>query len=366
MSMRDAAVSYDEAAQSVAILRPRLLRMLSCIVHLHGGDPARLCAGLGFSHQDLNDPERRFSFRQLGEMLRRTLRALPDPGVLIRAAGEAKVTAYDTLGLAQLSCPRLREALELGVEFQRLAGLPADVSFEEEGDEFSSILDEWYHDPEIGPFLIELTCAFVVNHLRLLLGRFVPLRVELAYPATPGRAAYRELFECPVIFGAPRNRIVGRRAWLDEALTTHDRLTHDSLVVDLRRAVVAQPSDLLEAVGQALRKNLRNPPSVAELAASMHMSERSLRRRLADMEVKVRDLLAQVRTEVARRLLLDPDRSVAEVADLVGFSSPENFRRALRRWTGACPSALRAQRRMLADSAPLLAVQALPGRGEDA
>lgn len=367
MSMRDATVSPQEAAQSVAILRPRLLRMLSCIVHAHGGDPARLCAGLGFSHQDLNDPARRFSFRQLGEMLRRTLRALPDPLVLIRAAGEAKITAYDTLGLAQLSCPRLREALELGVEFQRLVGIPADVSLEEEGDEYSSVLDEWYHDPEIGPLLIEMTCAFVVNHVRLLLGRsFVPLRLELAYPATPRRAAYRELFDCPLVFGAPRNRIVGRRALLDEALPTHDRLTHDSLVVDLRRAVVAQPSDLLEAVGQALRKNLRHPPSVTELAASVHMSERSLRRRLADMDVNVRDLLAQVRTEVARQLLLDRNRSVAEVADLVGFSSPENFRRALRRWTGACPSALRAESRMLADPAPMLAVQALHGGGEDA
>jgi AraC-like DNA-binding protein len=264
--------------------------------------------------------------------------------VLIRAAGEAKITAYDTLGLAQLSCPRLREALQLGVEFLRLAGLPADVSLEEQGDEFSSVLDEWHHDAEIGPLLIEMTCAFVVNHLRLLLGRsFVPIRLELTYPATPARTAYRELFDCPVIFGAPRNRIVGRRELLDEVLTTRDRLTYDSLVADLRRAVVAQPSDLLEAVGQALRKNLRNPPSVAELAASVHMSERSLRRRLADMEVSVRDVLAQVRTAQARRLLLDQDRSVAEVADLVGFSSPENFRRAMRRWTGTSPSALRAE-----------------------
>jgi AraC-like DNA-binding protein len=367
MSMRDAIVGYDEVAQSVAILRPRLPRLLSCIVHLHGGDPARLCAGLGFSHQDLNDPERRFSFRQLGEMLRRTLRALPDPGVLIRAAGEAKITAYDMLGLAQLSCPRLREALELGVEFQRLAGMPADLSLEESGAEFSFILDEWYHDPEIGPFLIEMTCAFVVNEIGLMLGRkFAPVRVELAYPTTPGRAAYRELFDCRVIFGAARNRIVGRRALLDEALTTHDRLTHDSLVVDLRRAVVAQPGDLLEAVGHALRKNLRNPPSVTELAASMHMSERTLRRRLADMEVNVRDLLAQARIAVARRLLHDQHRSVAEVADQVGFSSPESLRRALRRSTGARPGALRPDRRMLADSDRVLAVQALPGSGEGA
>jgi AraC-like DNA-binding protein len=344
MSMRDATASHEEAAQSAAILRPRLLRMLSCMVHVHGGDPARLCAGLGFSHHDLNNPERRFSFRQFGEMLRRTLRALPDPAVLIRAAGESKITAYDMLGLAQQSCPRLREALELGVEFQRLAGMPADLSLEEEGAEFSFMLDEWHHDPEIGPLLIEMTCAFVINEIGLLLGRrFAPMRVELACPATPGRAAYRELFDCPVIFGAPRNRIVGRRELLDEALTTHDLLTHASLVVELRRAVVAQPSDLLEAVGQALRKNLRDPPSVTELASSMHMSERTLRRRLADMEVNVRDLLAQVRIAVARQLLHDPDRSVGEVADLVGFSSPKNFRRALRRWTGACPSALRAE-----------------------
>lgn len=378
MRMGSSVVSYEEAAQSVAILRPRLMRLLCCIVHAHGGDPARLCAGLGFTYEDLNDPERRYSFRQLGEMMRRCLRALPDPLVLVRAASQATITAYDLLGLAQMSCPRLREALALGVQFQRLAGIPADLSLQEEGDEFFFTLDDWYNDPELGPFLIVMTCAFSINEMGLLLGRrFRPSRIELAHPPSPAGAACAELFGCPVVSGAERTRVVGPRALLDERLPTHDRLTHDSVLVHLDRAAFGQQGDLLEAVGHALRRNLCDPPSAADVAASMHMSERSLRRRLDEAGVSFRDLLAQVRTAVAAQLLQEGHRSVADVADLVGFASPENFRRAFRRWTGHSPSALRTEReealpvgtspatrgRKLADSAPHVADSPLPAPG---
>lgn len=55
------------------------------------------------------------------------------------------------------------------------------------------------------------------------------------------------------------------------------------------------------------------------------------------------------RMEVAARLLIDSDRTVADVGDLVGYTDPAAFRRAFKRWTGGlAPGPFRARMRTIA------------------
>jgi len=334
------------AACEVAFMRPRLLRVISYVVRQAGGDPERLCLGLGFSTTDLNDADSRYSLRQLAEFVKRASRVLPDAKeILLHAASNATITQYDVLGFGQLSCATLGEALELGIEFQRLFGMAADLALERGRKEFRFTLDDWFQDAEVGPFFIELACAFTINEISLLLGRrFVPVRVEFAHGMSPRRVDFPRVFGCPVVFDAPRTCIVGPVVLLDTRLATYDRLTHDGLVVKLRRESVAYQSDLLEAVGHMLRKDLRSPPSIAEVAERMHMSERSLRRRLHEGGISFRELLARVRAATSAEMLRHGRLTVEEVAELVGFSSAEHLRRAFKRWTGKPPSALKQPR----------------------
>ena len=330
-------------ACEVAFMRPRMLRVIAYVVRQSGGDPERLCMGLGFSAADLNDANSRYSLRQIAEFLKRTDKVFP--GVretLLRSASQARITQYDVIGFAQLSCATLGEAIELGIEFQRLFGLAADLSLERGRKEFRFTLDEWLEDAEAGPFLIELVCAFIINEFRLLLGRpFSPLRVELAYPPTPWRATFPKLFGCPVVLDARQTCIVGALDLLDARLPTYDPLTRDGLIEKLRHESVAYQSDLLEIVGHMLRKDLRAPPGIAEVAARLHMSERSLRRRLDDAGISFRDLLGRIRAATSMELLRNGRATVEEVAELVGFSNAANLRRACKRWTGQSPGAIK-------------------------
>jgi len=333
-------------ACEVAFIRPRLLRVLCYVVRQAGADVDRLCLGLGFAPADLNDARRRFSPRQVTEFVKRAAQVMPEmKEILLRSAAGATITQYDLLGFAQLSCPTLREAMEVGMEFQRLAGMPADLGLESDGKEFRVTLDEWFPDGETGAFLVDVACAFLVKEMSLLLGRpFVPLRVEFAYAASPWRASYPRLFGCPVVFNARQTSIVGPVELLDTPLPTQDRLTREGLVERLRQDSVAYQSDLLEMVGHMLRRDLRNPPTIAEVAKRIHMSERSLRRRLQDAGISYRDLLGRMRAATAAEMLKHGRFTVEEVAELVGFSNADNLRRAFRRWTGKLPGAVKRAR----------------------
>ena len=54
-------------------------------------------------------------------------------------------------------------------------------------------------------------------------------------------------------------------------------------------------------------------------------------------------LLDDTRSELARQYLADPRRSLAEVADQLGFSDQSNLFRACKRWFGMPPGQYRQQ-----------------------
>ena len=68
------------------------------------------------------------------------------------------------------------------------------------------------------------------------------------------------------------------------------------------------------------------------------MSTRSLRRQLRAEETSYRQILDDVRCELAQRYLAEEQRPVEEVAFALGFSDGSAFHKAFRRWTGESPT----------------------------
>ncbi len=78
-----------------------------------------------------------------------------------------------------------------------------------------------------------------------------------------------------------------------------------------------------------------------EIANSIHISQRSLQRRLKEQGLSFTQLLANTRSELGLQYVRDPQRSFNEIAFLLGFSEPGNFIRAFKRWHGKSPSEYR-------------------------
>ena len=99
-----------------------------------------------------------------------------------------------------------------------------------------------------------------------------------------------------------------------------------------------------EGQGRLLGANLAADPKLAAIAARLHVSERTLRRQLSQEGTSFHAIHDRLRIERALALLQEPKTSIAAVGAQVGFRDPREFRRAFKRWTGAPPSAARAQR----------------------
>jgi AraC-like DNA-binding protein len=88
----------------------------------------------------------------------------------------------------------------------------------------------------------------------------------------------------------------------------------------------------------------RGDASLAVVARALHVSARSLQRRLGERGTSFQALVDDARRAMAEELLGGQHASVTETAFAVGFADVPAFTRAFRRWTGTPPSAWSGRR----------------------
>lgn len=94
-------------------------------------------------------------------------------------------------------------------------------------------------------------------------------------------------------------------------------------------------------VSAMLRSHSLPLPTLGEIAESLHVSERTLNRRLQYEETSFRELRGQAIDRLARQYLEETDLSVEAIAALLGYQDAANFRRAFRKRMGLTPGQFR-------------------------
>ncbi len=83
--------------------------------------------------------------------------------------------------------------------------------------------------------------------------------------------------------------------------------------------------------------------SITRAARRQDISVRTCQRRLAAAGLVYSRLVDEVRFDTARRLLDDPNMTLAEISAALGYAHPTKFTRAFERWTGLAPSVYRRE-----------------------
>jgi len=174
-----------------------------------------------------------------------------------------------------------------------------------------------------------------------------PLAVELTTPQpSPGsEARYEKAFGLMPQFAQRASRIL-----LTEADMLSDIPTHNPSLWAMHERLVENELDQLghslasTRVRTEIARTLHTgEPRRDDIAARLHMTDRTLQRRLQAESATYQQLLDDTRCELARQYLSDPRRNLTEVADLLGFADQSNMFRACKRWFGMPPSQYRAQ-----------------------
>ncbi len=256
---------------------------------------------------------------------------------------------FGVLGHAWLVSPTLADGLQRIADYYALVGERG--TFDIERDATGVTVRFWGHrgNPaslDVAAVVVDIVLAVLIDMCRYNAGDALrPLRVTLRRRRPEGSDAHALLFGCPVEFESSENSVtisaedarrplsVGNR----RLASLFDRLLADELaqarredVVAHCRAVIAHrlPSGRFDAAG---------------VAGALHLTPRTLQRRLATAGTSFQRLLDDVRRNLALDYLDDLRRPLTEVAFLLGFRELSSFTRAFRRWAACTPSHYRAR-----------------------
>src|SRR5215472_5954064 len=262
-----------------------------------------------------------------------------DPAVGLKLGTEERVERYDPIKLAALSARSFRDAIERSARYKQLT-CPEKIRLLERGDE-CTIKFVWLlaHEQE-PPLLVDVCFAWILTLGQRGTGRPLrPKRVEFQRALTH-REMYEAHFRCPVKFKTKQNALTFNRSDIDLPFVTYN--------ADLLATVAPQlEAELSEQLGQKtfseqakgiLKQLLAGQcPRIKDLARELHLSPRTLQRRLTEQSITFQRLLDEARRELARHYLRHSSRELNETAYLLGYEDANSFFRAFQHWEGTSP-----------------------------
>jgi AraC-like DNA-binding protein len=347
MSESVGARSGDQSHHSFLASMGHMFRRL---LELHGLDAVGLAGRAGVDLAVIAAPGARIAVDKMDALLRVAIPLVRDPAFGLQAARCWHPSELGVLGYAWLSSSTLRTGLERAVRYSRLIGDRGMTEIEDTRQGLKVRFSAKRGNPAVVPVaavLVDIVMALLFDLCRMNAGAALrPVAVTLRRAKPDPADAYARFFGCPVQFGGPENAFVLSVNDADRPLPSANRqlaATFDRMLTE--ELARLDKSDVVSQCRAAVLEYLSSGEGSAEEAAKqLHMSPRTLQRKLADANTTYLQLVDDTRKDLALRYIEDPRRSITDITFSLGFSQPSAFTRAFRRWTGHSPSDYRATR----------------------
>ena len=255
---------------------------------------------------------------------------------------------YGVIGHALLSSGTIRQVLELFIRYQRMTGPLLGVSMHTERRLTIIRRHNLLALGALQEFAVEEFLSSWVAVIASLTGRpFKPSEVRVSYSKPAHWRQYAAVLKCPVLFDSMAVELRFDSAWLDLQLSFADPATAE-LCRERCEQLLAQldsQSELAEEVRRGLIASPGEFPGIEQVAERLHLSVRTLRRRLAADGTSFRALDREIRHALALQYLRATDLPIKQIAYLVGYDDPANFARAFQGWARARPRDSRHDKR---------------------
>jgi len=189
--------------------------------------------------------------------------------------------------------------------------------------------------------------TIICNLMRALCGEsWAPSEVLFSHSRPEDTRPYESFFRAPVIFGADADALVFPEHWLQHPLPNPDKRQHDATVSRLNTIEASMGIDLLEEIRSVARPLVVSQScKVEQIASILSMHPRTLNRRLKSLNTSFREIVGEIRYELAKQMLTDDGLSIIKISNTFGYADASEFTRAFRRWSGMTPSAWRIQKK---------------------
>lgn len=272
-----------------------------------------------------------------------------DPLIGLKLGVETKTERFHPMAIAALSTENFKAAVEHMARYKKLTA-PEEI-LSELSDEQFRVSFRWLLAVDAEPQVLADYCfSWMVTLARHGTGtQLKPVRIEYVHARKHQRTLSRH-FGCEVVEGAPQNAIVFHASDALAPFVTRNTELLDLLAPQFEEQLrqAKEEDSFVELVRRTIQDKLTGQrPSVEVISQALHISPRTLQRRLQESGSSYQRVLDEARHLMARYYLGNSALELNEAAYLLGFEDPNSFGRAFRGWEGIPPSDWREAQRNL-------------------
>ena len=310
----------------------------------HAIDPVGLLAEAGIRDVRLADPDARFPLAALDALWDRAAARVGDPDLGLHLAGAVEPGSFGLLSFLGTASPSLGEALHRVMRYFRLLSDGSRYQLHV-CDGVATITAS--QDTEPGPPVrqrVEFTLTVLHCYIQRAIADWQVLDVFFEH-AAPARLDEH----CRIYGRVPRFEGGHSGFSFDSALLRRPLATGNPTLANLLEQLAAHlladhPATMTVAATLReliIRDGFAQEHTLASAARQLHLSARTLQRRLREEGTTHHKIVDGARKALASRMIAQPGVGIAEVAFALGFSESRALHRAFKRWTGVTPTAYR-------------------------
>ena len=277
-------------------------------------------------------------------LYRRAADTTGQPDIGLQVGAQLGISDLGLFGRYVSEAPTLGNALVRSKDTIRFHETCSDVRFEYTGKDIRFIYQccgqsnvGWRQRGDV------VVCV-LIDIVRCYLGpEWVPNHIEVSHRSGARGRELEDHFGVPVLSDRTAVAIVFNKGLLGAA-----QIQRTALPVAVTRADVVRQGATLPPnfVGMAAhivhQRLLMGRTDLEGAAAKLGIGTRTFQRRLNGDGLSYNRLLSKCLKTRAADLLAENELSVADIADVLGYSSQTHFTRAFKRWAGVSPGKFRA------------------------
>lgn len=343
----------DPYGLSKASIPAAYVQILLEILAERGFAPAEVLRDCQLPAAMFSMPDGRVTPRQWSRLVWQALSRTGDDGLGYEYGLRLRPTAHGALGFALMSCASIGQALALVIAFlgMRLRDYRIELRIEDD----TAVIDIAETHPVVGAapeqarvlrrFFHECVWVGTAQAAQYLTGRdFTDCEVWVDWAEPVYHARYRGRLP-PTRFNMSANQIRLPVEYLQWPLIMSDPMAYQQALLQCEQERI-RFAETIDDLAARVRAELvlvtgKGFPNLDAVAEKLHISGRTLKRRLQALGTSFLELLEEARRQEAERQLTSTDMEIQAIASLLGYTGPANFTRAFRKWTGETPSLFR-------------------------
>ena len=274
------------------------------------------------------------------EILEAAVAMSGDTTLAIKIGNGLDLGGYGIYGFALMSCSDMGAALELFLRYGQT--FLQSCSWQRSVSKDGIIIRLQQNAGTSYQKMLITELAFSQIHLqsKLLVARpDEGVRVHFSYPKPAHFGVYEQTWPLPMEFDQEHTQFFVPDQWLRQRVRTGDPTTNVLFSQQCEELVsgMTEVDETAAIVRRLLIHSAGNFLSISEVAEQLHVTERTLRRRLAAEGTDFRTIFDDIKNTLAQNYLRKTSLSVVEIADLLNYAEATNFHRAFQRWNSTTP-----------------------------